>query len=298
METPPKNKKGHISFFLRTRVGLISAKHPPSIRSPAAAPLFSITRFSIYVATMENLKSGDVPALVTNIELLSILSDKIVARKEKEASEEVEGQPLRWKNKKLEHRDYIEDSVHDYLQSSACAYLDKNEMPNFIYELRNGKQLSNGVSESETREVESTGVNSMDNKGDIQKEIDAISRYEHDYDEDSDRSRNGPALDETMSNQIASPSITPSQRDVTPGGFGLTDAETLQILNLMPKEPVEIHLMIEELQSRFDDDRQQELLNIIAKYSRYNDHVESEEIVDEMEDISQDHGEDPNDSYE
>lgn len=47
-------------------------------------------------------------------------------------------------------------------------------------------------------------------------------------------------------------------------GFGLTDAETLQVLNFMPRESVEIHLMIEELQVRMPEERQEELLELVA----------------------------------
>jgi RNA polymerase Rpb4 len=47
-------------------------------------------------------------------------------------------------------------------------------------------------------------------------------------------------------------------------GFDLTDAETLQVLNFMPLESVEIHLMIEDLQSRMPEERQDELLRLIA----------------------------------
>jgi hypothetical protein len=249
---------------------------------------------------MENLKSGDVPALVTNIELLSILSEKISVRKEKEALDEVEGQPTRGKNKRLQHRDFIEESVKDYLQSSACAYADKNEMPNFICELRNGTETSIGVEESEAGKVDSTRLGSVDTQVDDnrgkQEEIEGVSKYEHDYDDESIGSNDGTRDEETAYVPIASSSIIPPERDVAPGGFGLTDAETLQILNLMPKEPVEIHLMIEDLQSRFGEDRQQELLNIIAKYSGYNDHVESEN-ADESEEFSQNYDDNPVDSY-
>lgn len=47
-------------------------------------------------------------------------------------------------------------------------------------------------------------------------------------------------------------------------GFGLTDAETLQVLNFMPREIVEMHLMIEDLQGRMSDERQEELMNLVG----------------------------------
>jgi hypothetical protein len=64
---------------------------------------------------------------------------------------------------------------------------------------------------------------------------------------------------------MAAPS---SGGDSSSSGFGLTEAESLQILNLMPKQAVEIHLMVDELHSRLSDARQQELLDVIASYKK------------------------------
>lgn len=54
----------------------------------------------------------------------------------------------------------------------------------------------------------------------------------------------------------------------SPLGFGLTEAEALQILNFLPSEPVEIHLMIEELHTRMPEREQDRLLELIPKYQR------------------------------
>ena len=48
--------------------------------------------------------------------------------------------------------------------------------------------------------------------------------------------------------------------------FGLTEAEAIQIANFMPTEPVEIHLMVEELHNRMTEAKQHELLQCIASY--------------------------------
>lgn len=53
--------------------------------------------------------------------------------------------------------------------------------------------------------------------------------------------------------------------------FGLTEAEALQITNFMPKEPVEIHLMVEELHTRMTEANQEKLLKCIASYRNDND---------------------------
>jgi len=51
-------------------------------------------------------------------------------------------------------------------------------------------------------------------------------------------------------------------------GFDLTEAESLQILNCMPTEPVEIHLMIEDLQDRMPAQQQDELLALVKEYKK------------------------------
>jgi hypothetical protein len=62
-------------------------------------------------------------------------------------------------------------------------------------------------------------------------------------------------------------------------GFGLTEAESVQILNFMPREPVDIHLMIEELHSRMTEKRQSELLDLIGSYY----HVDEEGSAEKKE---------------
>ena len=49
--------------------------------------------------------------------------------------------------------------------------------------------------------------------------------------------------------------------------FDLTDGEILQILNLLPKEQVDLHLIIQECESRFDEEKREDLINLIAEYS-------------------------------
>jgi hypothetical protein len=76
-----------------------------------------------------------------------------------------------------------------------------------------------------------------------------------------------------------------------PVGFGLTEAESTQILNFMPGEPVEIHLMIEELHGRMSEKRQEDLLKLVASCStdgaaaaegdETKDEEEEQEIIEE-----------------
>lgn len=49
--------------------------------------------------------------------------------------------------------------------------------------------------------------------------------------------------------------------------YGLTEAETIQVLNFMPQELVEIHLMVEDLHDRMSEARQEEFLEMIKSYN-------------------------------
>uniref|UniRef100_A0A7S0Y7Q5 DNA-directed RNA polymerase III subunit RPC9 n=1 Tax=Pseudo-nitzschia delicatissima TaxID=44447 RepID=A0A7S0Y7Q5_9STRA len=57
------------------------------------------------------------------------------------------------------------------------------------------------------------------------------------------------------------------QRKQSPG-YGLTEAETLQVLNFMPQEPVEIHLMVDDLHDRMSETKQEEFLGMIRSYNK------------------------------
>jgi hypothetical protein len=82
-----------------------------------------------------------------------------------------------------------------------------------------------------------------------------------------------------------------------PSGFGLTEAESVQILNFMPREPVEIHLMIEELHGRMSEKRQEDLLHLIETCSKDGGNgteamsaeaegdEQEEEVIEEAEEV-------------
>lgn len=77
--------------------------------------------------------------------------------------------------------------------------------------------------------------------------------------------------------------------------FGLTAAESLQILNFMPRESVEIHLFIEGLPSRLTEERQVELLSLIGSYMKtdgehvkVNGETEEEIVGDVLDDLPND----------
>lgn len=77
--------------------------------------------------------------------------------------------------------------------------------------------------------------------------------------------------------------------------YGLTAAESLQILNFMPRESVEIHLIIESLPSRLTEERQVELLSLIGSYIetdgehvKVNGETEEEIVGDVLDDLPND----------
>ena len=62
--------------------------------------------------------------------------------------------------------------------------------------------------------------------------------------------------------------VTGTSSKSTNTSFGLTQAEAIQIVNFLPSEPVEIHLMVEELHDRMTEASQEELLKCIAAYRK------------------------------
>mmetsp|Transcript_12585 Transcript_12585/g.21397 ORF Transcript_12585/g.21397 Transcript_12585/m.21397 type:complete len:184 (+) Transcript_12585:67-618(+) len=51
-------------------------------------------------------------------------------------------------------------------------------------------------------------------------------------------------------------------------GYGLTTAETLQVLNHLPTSLVELHLLIEDLEKRIpEEEKQMEFLRLLSQYS-------------------------------
>ena len=75
-------------------------------------------------------------------------------------------------------------------------------------------------------------------------------------------------LEKTPCAQVQSASQMPTLVSELKTKFGLTNAETLQIINFMPQESVEIHLIIQDLPSRLTEERQEELLTLIASYRK------------------------------
>jgi hypothetical protein len=173
---------------------------------------------------METLKSGDAPALLTNIEVMEILQKRWTSRPSVQDETTTNPQKQKKKNNSLRHAEFIEREVYKYLESSSCSKLNIEDMPTFISKLKQKKDA----------------------------DTNAKDRKEEEYDVTTNQNDDNNVKDKN------------SQENRTK--YGLTNAEILQILNLMPTELVEAHLIVEELHTRLSEEEQEELLQLIRDY--------------------------------
>mmetsp|Transcript_18805 Transcript_18805/g.52283 ORF Transcript_18805/g.52283 Transcript_18805/m.52283 type:complete len:239 (-) Transcript_18805:182-898(-) len=178
---------------------------------------------------MEQLtKLNASPVLLSNVELLELLSKRIEDRGKEEARRN-SNRRRRNQSTKYMHRDWIEQSVCDYLRKTPCAGLDMHkhkEMKRVL--MKRGPKSSSAKSSSAAPSSSSSTA-------------------------------------ETSAKQSDSADAAESN------GFNLTEAESIQIINFLPRQPVDIHLMIEELQNRMSETRQEQLLEFIASYAPEQD---------------------------
>jgi hypothetical protein len=75
-------------------------------------------------------------------------------------------------------------------------------------------------------------------------------------------------VDTSQVTELKSKFMASKKSSVKTTGFALTEAESIQLLNFMPQEPVEIHLMVEELHARMSEKGQEDLLELIGSYRK------------------------------
>lgn len=152
----------------------------------------------------ETLKSGNVPILITNIEVFQMLKEKMSKRRIEESDHD---RPTTASKAAaaLYHRDWIEEKVCEYVKSSPCGNASIKHMPQLVSILKRPKR-------AEKKKEEGGGGN--------------------------------------------------NERQ----GFGLTDGETLQIMNSMPSVLAELYLIIEDLDLRLTEEDQTQLLELIEAY--------------------------------
>ena len=196
---------------------------------------------------MEVIKTADVPDIVTNMEVLYILADRIETRKQQQEAR------LRQQNhavhtttldnntigvvadinthrsaattkikthKKLQHRDFIEEKVFQYIQST---------LPHTTsYSITHVEKRQTFLSQTVPHLVSKLLPRHRDLHKNLNRKVEEEEKKDH-----------HPSL------------------------LGLTQTEILQILNLMPTERVELHLILENCEQRLDGDQQQRLLDSI-----------------------------------
>lgn len=187
--------------------------------------------------------------LVSNLEVLELLQKQLQQRSEMSSSSsswpstenpEQSQQPQRrafqqrsnqqqHPEQKHQHRDWIERTVVEYLQSMSCTKCIPEKRKELQRILQSSKRMvAKGGSTATTTTTTAAAVTTT-----------------------------------TISTTSGGSGTT---RPHSTTGFGLTEAEAIQVLNHMPTELVEIHLMIEELPSRMTDRQQEDLLSLVRSY--------------------------------
>jgi RNA polymerase Rpb4 len=202
---------------------------------------------SLYNAT-------ETPVLISNIEVLELLQKQRIKRQQLEvaAAAQIKGggepqqqhqgdnsggdggdgngsRPLAKKHRRVRHRDWIEEKVMQYIQSTPCMQIVNSNRP-------------------ERHQLEKKLTSLPKKKSSIGSSSSESSTFNSATTLTTDASTNGS---------------TGQQKQQHGGGYGLMPAEALQILNFMPTQMVEIHLMIEELNERMTEKQQEEFLKFM-----------------------------------
>jgi len=230
---------------------------------------------------MEILKNEkDVPTLISNLEVMYLLSKKLEDRQA--AIEQSTNQTLKdntqgtsiplnsnydqqkiatLQNRKFRHRNYVEEMVVDYVQSTACGNVNLEKIKDLHVLVstlkRKPKKEKANVNNDQT---------TQNGHGVMVKE------------EPSTKS-NGTHPPDSNTKKTSKNANSYSSHSNLEEGFGLTDGEVVQVLNLVPRESVEIHLVIEDLASRLSETRQEELLNALANSCLVNNTANEEEDI-------------------
>jgi len=180
---------------------------------------------------------SESPTLISNVEVMLLLQKNLEERNNANGRRRNSNK----RNKHLRHRDWVEEEVFNYLQTTPCVKLDPDRRLEFHSKLKGNKRMIM-VRHGNTADT-STPQASAD-AADTQKQ----------------QQQEGLGA-------AASPTAAAAAAAAKKTGFGLTDAEAIQIMNMMPTQPVEIHLMVDELQSRMSEERQEEFLAFIQSFS-------------------------------
>ena len=203
---------------------------------------------------MEVLTSNksSTPVLLPNAKLMEQL-EKDVKSNKKRMAKEIRKQKQRRRNRKddkdrkiknkFEHRDWIQEHVLEYLKGTPCLNIPVSKLDELRSRCMSKKKAPSKSKSSATPPSSPTG------------------KKRRAHSSDAPAAASSPEAKESPSKSPSSP------KALSPGYYGLTEAEALQVLNFMPQEPVEIHLMVEDLHDRMSEKKQEELLDMIRSYN-------------------------------
>src|SRR5210317_2129445 len=99
---------------------------------------------------MEPLKNGDAPALVSNLEVMELLQERMATRQPDKSDGSVKST-----KGPFHQRDWIEQTVLGYLKSSPVGSSDLNmgEMPKLIETLRREEAITTAASDAAVKKL-------------------------------------------------------------------------------------------------------------------------------------------------
>jgi len=176
------------------------------------------------------------PVLISNAQVLDLLQKKAKARK---ARADMKGDGD--KPQKKSQRNWIEEQVIDYLRCTPCTKLD----------LSRHEELNQILQQARPQPSRHTNPRK---KRKLSRSRAAVKE------EPTETSETNGKKDTSVGDESSSINLSKY-------AFDLTNGESLQILNFMPTELVEIHLMVEELHARMSEDQQDTLLQVVQEYT-------------------------------
>jgi RNA polymerase Rpb4 len=203
-------------------------------------------------STVDPLPSS---SLLTNLAVLELLQPRVEQRRQQQQEEgetlcgENAKRKQRKRRKSLRHRDWIEEQVVDYIRKSATVQFQssKHALPlQMRLQKRSRKRKPSTVDDPTATKA----TNESDNSTAL-----ALSS--------SLLCMNGifPSTDD------ASMHILEEEEEGNEETFfDFTEAEAIQVINFSPREPVDLHILIDDLSERLSVQQQEECLSLIQQY--------------------------------